>query len=957
MTVGELANVVRFQVNNNDVAKVNNTIQSISNTAKKLLGVIGIGISLTQLNALAEEFDGIGDRIAYAAGEAENLDEIQKRILASANNSRSAYGSFAQTVTSLKQANGDLFPLEEAAVFVEYTTKLGKAAGYSDGEISTMQNSLQRIVASGTAGAADITRILRMTPALAEQLARSLNTDVQGLQQMAAQGRLTAQTIKEAMLNSAGDIDSAYAKLNFGVGDALLQIRNKFGFWIDETNKMFDITQSIAKFMTQAFDRILNGLTKIRNAVQWVADKVGGVQNLLRLVALIGGGIYLAMNFSKITGALNGILKLITSIRLRTLLLVGVIVLLALLIDDFINFMQGNNSLLGEFFKKMGIDADEAREDIRKAFTKVKDFLIMVWGGIKEFLIATWKIIKAVATEIFNHLKEFWQKNGERIKTLFINVWNLIWDVLKGIWTLMSTVAHAVFGALKDFWEKNGESIKETFFFVWDAIAETIISIWEIIYGIAKEIFDKIKTYFTDNAEAIKEKYGAIWEKLSGYLTSLWNVISQVAHIVFGGIRDFFAENGGLIKDTFVAIWDAIVAILKPVWDFICNLAMKVFGALQAFWDKWGGTIVNLFQAVWNIIAGIFKAVFEVIKGIFNVFAGLFTGDWEKLWDGIKSIFVGIWDAIVAIFTNIWDVIKDVVLVAVGIIETAITIVWEAIKGVFETVWGWICNFFKAIWDGICAAVNAAVNAISNAITTAWNAVKNFFTTIWNGISSFFSGIWDGMKNMVSNVANGISSVVSNVFNGIKNTVSNIKNAIVNGFQSAIDWIKGLPSQALTWGSDIINNIAQGIRNAIGKVTEAVSSVANKIKSFLHFSVPDEGPLKDFPSYMPDMIDLLVSGMNAGRGLLSDASQALAGVVSDGMLDGMAALRYAASPQARTVSAVSNGGNVSKSIVQNNNFSNTFNGDKAIQKHAANTMERSASDVTSQLARGLAFSL
>lgn len=53
--------------------------------------------------------------------------------------------------------------------------------------------------------------------------------------------------------------------------------------------------------------------------------------------------------------------------------------------------------------------------------------------------------------------------------------------------------------------------------------------------------------------------------------------------------------------------------------------------------------------------------------------------------------------------------------------------------------------------------------------------------------------------------------------------------------------ITGLASQAFTWGKDLVMGIVNGIKSCIGAVGDAVKGVADKIKSFLHFSVPDEG--------------------------------------------------------------------------------------------------------------------
>ena len=77
--------------------------------------------------------------------------------------------------------------------------------------------------------------------------------------------------------------------------------------------------------------------------------------------------------------------------------------------------------------------------------------------------------------------------------------------------------------------------------------------------------------------------------------------------------------------------------------------------------------------------------------------------------------------------------------------------------------------------------------------------------------------------------------------------------------------IKNPVSQAFQWGADIINGIVNDIKNCIGKVADAVKGVANIIKSFLHFSVLDEGPLADFESWMPDFMKGLAKDINKSK--------------------------------------------------------------------------------------------
>lgn len=72
--------------------------------------------------------------------------------------------------------------------------------------------------------------------------------------------------------------------------------------------------------------------------------------------------------------------------------------------------------------------------------------------------------------------------------------------------------------------------------------------------------------------------------------------------------------------------------------------------------------------------------------------------------------------------------------------------------------------------------------------------------------------------------------------------------------------------------------IVNGIKSCISAVGDAVKSVADKIASFLHFSVPDEGPLTEYESWMPDFMQGLAKGIDDSRGLIE---KAVSGVASD----------------------------------------------------------------------------
>lgn len=79
--------------------------------------------------------------------------------------------------------------------------------------------------------------------------------------------------------------------------------------------------------------------------------------------------------------------------------------------------------------------------------------------------------------------------------------------------------------------------------------------------------------------------------------------------------------------------------------------------------------------------------------------------------------------------------------------------------------------------------------------------------------------------------------------------------------------------------------MAAGVRAAAGSVISAAQSVASRVRSLLHFSVPDEGPLSDADEYMPDFMKLLASGINGNAGSVIDRVKALTEQIREQMSD------------------------------------------------------------------------
>ena len=777
MTIAKFINEVGFKVREGDVKKVNDSIKSIKSTATKLLGAIGIGFSLTKINALVEEFGAANKQITSAVGEMENMDAVQGQVLQKANAARLAYTDMAGYVSNLAKAGSDIFPVDDAIQFTSTVAKLMKTNGRNDSAISSMMEGFNKSFQKGIVDTETLNKMLEQAPETANVLAQSLGVAKSQLLDMASNGKMTVQQLKDAFMDASGEIDAAFQNSNMSISDGLKNIRNNWGLWLTQMNSTLGVTNAIAHAMVKFSDTAMRVMNRVRNAVVWLGDKLGGTDKVLKLIAISAGALFIAFNFDKIVKGVQAVFTGLRNVNKQALLMAAAFIIVALLVEDFINFMQGNNSLLGSLLEKAGVDVDKFRANI-----------IKIWGNIKTILTAVWQGIKNAAIPIFQ----------------------TIWGVIKT---------------------------------VFEAIGK---------------IIDKIAPQFA-------------------------NLADQLA-------------SGNIDTDKWVKVGEAIAKIIAVIVGVVA--AVKTVIAVVR-------TVTSVVKSVSAVISFVSSPVGLVILAIMALIAvGILL---YKNWDKIKAFAIRIWTAIKDFFVNIFT----------------------SIGNFFTSIWEGISTFFSSVWNGIKETVSGAVSAV------------------WETISTVFSTIWEFISGVVTNIWTSITTAFTNILSGITGTIGNIKDSIVTGFTAAIDWIKALPAQAVQWGKDIINSIVDGIKSAVSKVGEAVSGVASKIKGFLGFSEPDEGPLSDFHTYMPDMIDLMTKGISAGKAKVRDALGALTGDMSI-----MAQANVASPTTARTAMGSNS---VSKSVVQNVNINNKFEGDRAGQQKSAAAMDKAAGDSTGEMARALSY--
>lgn len=380
--------------------------------------------------------------------------------------------------------------------------------------------------------------------------------------------------------------------------------------------------------------------------------------------------------------------------------------------------------------------------------------------------------------------------------------------------------------------------------------------------------------------QAIAWAQTADWESIGKSIAdNITNVVNGISSFDWGGFFSTIGDGIGLFVNGLSWIIDNI-EVIGTLAGVIGTVAVAV-GVLNTVLAV--QTAIMMANPTTWIILGIVAAIAALILIIKNwgTITETIAAVWEKVknavintWNNIYSMFVGIFTAILN--NPVVQLIVNFVTTEFNIMKNLITGIWNGIKDIAAGAWEWIKNVILGPVLLLCDLVTGNFTKLKEDASKIFSNLGNALSTIWNGISGIASSIWTAIKEHIGNT-------VGRMVDGVKFAIQKIPGIFSDIFGRVRNFVTSLPSEALRWGRDIIDGIADGIKGAIGKVTNAVKGVADKIRSFLHFSEPDVGPLSDFHTYMPDMMSGLASGIKAGIPMLQKAAGLAAGVISGGL--------------------------------------------------------------------------
>lgn len=345
-------------------------------------------------------------------------------------------------------------------------------------------------------------------------------------------------------------------------------------------------------------------------------------------------------------------------------------------------------------------------------------------------------------------------------------------------------------------------------------------------------------------------------DSLDHVIINIASAFTKLAPSIIKGIGDLLMSFIPYIED---------LSYESALLDAISNLIDNIYKSITENTQSLKAIITNLVDSIVSFVTNNLPKIIELGIQLIVTLA-------EGIAESIPTMIPAIVQCILQIVDVFLNNIDKIIEVAVQIIMAIIQGITEALPILIKKLPEIIMKIVQVLIENLPLIVDAAIQIIFALIQGLIEAIPELVKAIPKITIAIIRGIIQALPKFIE----GGGKIIASIITGISNSLGKLANKAKEIKDTIINKIKNLPKEMANWGKDMILGLANGIKNAVSNVTNAVKGVANKIKNFLHFSRPDEGPLREYEKWMPDFIGGLAEGINKSSYMVKNAANRLA---------------------------------------------------------------------------------
>jgi len=275
------ATAVQMQELAGKMTQTNSRGTSLLGTIRNLAGTFLGMQSVRWLVNTSDQLTSINARLRLMTGSAEAAAAAQEEIYQAAMRSRGAYADMADFVSQLGTVAGNSFTgTDELVAFAEQIQKQMAISGASGASAQAALVQLTQGLASGTLRGEELNSVLEQTPMIAQTIAEYMGVTIGEMRELASEGKVTAEVVKNAMLGAA-----------------------------EETNAQFEqMPMTWAQVWTMFQNVAIQALDPVLDAISWLANNIDLVGPIVLGLGAAFGVFLLAANWTNICTAATTVL-------------------------------------------------------------------------------------------------------------------------------------------------------------------------------------------------------------------------------------------------------------------------------------------------------------------------------------------------------------------------------------------------------------------------------------------------------------------------------------------------------------------------------------------------------------------------------------------------------------------------------------------------------------------------
>ena len=447
----------------------------------------------------------------------------------------------------------------------------------------------------------------------------------------------------------------------------------------------------------------------------------------------------------------------------------------------------------------------------------------------------------------------------------------------------------------------------------------------ESFIGTIKEVWDKVKTTITDKIEDIKtgaiQIFGRLWLAIVTGAEGAVNFFIKGINKIISGINGLGEYLGFHLDEISEVQW---AEDFEKTLNKMAETTEETMEDIEHSVHDGTSEVITDFEKTNREANRSSKSLREIITNNFNntknnVIASVNTikNNTESTFNSLKNspIFNGIKNTIqnsmnLSGQSRAWGT-NTISNYNAGLNsqQNNTTNVMSNVKSILNnfmnignTSKNWGINTISNYNNGLNSK-QTSTNEIGSRIK---NTVRNLLnvpdvSNIWGQNTSIgYSNGLGERQNLIGGTADRIKSTVRNflsMYNSAEiwgqNTSIGYSNGIVeqqSSLTTVLNSVKMKAQQYLntsnssySWGRDMIQGFVNGINSLKTKFSNTVQNIANTVSRFLHFSRPDEGPLHDYETWMPDMVQGLSDSLLSSAPVLDNAVTDVAGRIANNL--------------------------------------------------------------------------